>query len=1048
MLLFADLHCSPKTLNICLDVLRGIHKRALDGGQQIGFLGDFFDTVYRRGTIPVDMLNTLLEFFEKEWKVDMIMIPGNHDYIDASEKEHALEPFRHASKHIHVLDDPCVLGNVLWVPWKRDNDELRRIFKKFEDQFECIFGHFDVIGAHVNNNTASDRGLKKDDFPCQVISGHYHKPQTMGKVTYIGSPYQTSMSEAGQSKRFINFKTATDFSPVYVKYGPKRFKITEDPDTWPHLKLKKGDIIYMDSFNPENLSLEADEYVKALRADGVIVVLQRYLRETDTANSLLSAEKELTPEEMFKMYAKHFHLEKEEGYDKACELVAKVAKEDNLMRQPKELLFDSITFEGFGPFKGQQCISLNDRGLTKITGVWEEGAVGSSNGAGKSMATVSAFLWCLTGYSDMRASSTLKKSQASAACINHVTKQARVELIGSCAGEPFKVYRACSLHDKTSFLEVYYKNERITRSTQHQTQFMLNSMFFRIPKGKTLPKAPNKRLHAWIMRNLVWEQAGGVKNWLECNDKGTKEELLLLCNMNVWEELSEMVSEKYIFVDSNVQSSSQLLAHSKVSLETSKSRKVRLVARKKLWLSEQEQKIGRFRADVTKYQHELTELGEQPVLGPRPVNPNKRKYEAISKTYFQSMKTAKDSRETAKKYYKVDDPEGEQKYTVDVVSPVYDKPEPESKLLENAIAEHAIRKQQHKLLLKAASAPTSCPTCKQPLCVKHVAPEQIETAAKAQQQMLNLVTARRAEIKLHKRKVKDEENKQIRIRAWKKMKESAVAMTSHKQQYDAIQAEEAVYEYKIAEWNAQRVILQHWEHKRSEFSQALRMISAQLDVALAEAPPMLEEEKEIDAQLVDIHAAIARYKELEIYHRAELAQLKNIKQWLSVKGIQTYVVERMLHKMSKHTTDWCKYLFDEQTQGSPTFMMELDDKENISKVLTFGAQKEAHALSGGQYRRLQIAAFMAWRQQASIFTGIHSNLAILDEPAANIDVVGFRQMEQSLKDWTRRGNKRTCMFISHDVNADRGSALYDTHIEIRAKPGNSYVHDYEGDEKK
>ena len=129
-------------------------------------------------------------------------------------------------------------------------------------------------------------------------------------------------------------------------------------------------------------------------------------------------------------------------------------------------------------------------------------------------------------------------------------------------------------------------------------------------------------------------------------------------------------------------------------------------------------------------------------------------------------------------------------------------------------------------------------------------------------------------------------------------------------------------------------------------------------------------------------------------------------------------------------------------------MMELDDKENISKVLSFGAQKEAHALSGGQYRRLQIAAFMAWRQQASIFTGIHSNLAILDEPAANIDVVGFRQMEQSLKDWTRRGNKRTCMFISHDVNADRGSALYDTHIEIRAKPGNSYVHDYEGDEKK
>ena len=124
-----------------------------------------------------------------------------------------------------------------------------------------------------------------------------------------------------------------------------------------------------------------------------------------------------------------------------------------------------------------------------------------------------------------------------------------------------------------------------------------------------------------------------------------------------------------------------------------------------------------------------------PVLGEKPENSNKRKHEAISKTYFQSMKTAKDSYETARKYYRVDNTEGEQKYTVDVVSPVYDKPEPEPKLLENAIAEHAIRKQQHKLLVKAAAAPTSCPTCKQPLCVKHVAPEQIEKAAKAQQEM-------------------------------------------------------------------------------------------------------------------------------------------------------------------------------------------------------------------------------------------------------------------------------------------------------------------------
>ena len=168
-----------------------------------------------------------------------------------------------------------------------------------------------------------------------------------------------------------------------------------------------------------------------------------------------------------------------------------------------------------------------------------------------------------------------------------------------------------------------------------------------------------------------------------------------------------------------------------------------------------------------------------------------------------------------------------------------------------------------------------------------------------------------------------------------------------------------------------------------------------------------------------------------------------MKIWLGHKGIQTYIVERMLHKLSKHTTDWCQKLFDVQSQGSPVFNMELDEVENISKELTFGDNSSAHALSGGQYRRLQIAAFMAWRIQSSIFTGIHCNLALLDEPASNIDVVGFKQMEQAVKDWCAREKNRTCMFISHDVNSDRGSSMYDTHIEIRAKTGNSVVFDYD-----
>ena len=176
----------------------------------------------------------------------------------------------------------------------------------------------------------------------------------------------------------------------------------------------------------------------------------------------------------FKLYAEHFKLKNEPGYDKTLAMIEKMSGSiSNLNQIPQTLEFESITFEGFGPFKSEQKINLYARGLTKITGVWEEGSVGSSNGAGKSMATVSAFLWCLTGYSDMRASTSLKKTQSSAACINHHTKHGRVEIIGKLGGAPFKIYRASSLLDRTNFLEVHYNNQRITRSTQNQTQELI-----------------------------------------------------------------------------------------------------------------------------------------------------------------------------------------------------------------------------------------------------------------------------------------------------------------------------------------------------------------------------------------------------------------------------------------------------------------------------------------------------------------------------------------------------------------------------------------------
>jgi len=433
------------------------------------------------------------------------------------------------------------------------------------------------------------------------------------------------------------------------------------------------------------------------------------------------------------------------------------------------------------------------------------------------------------------------------------------------------------------------------------------------------------------------------------------------------------------------------------------------------------------------------------VLGDKPVNNNKRKYQDITQAYYETRKASKDAATKAQRLYQNDE-NMDQKYTVDIVSPVYDKPAPEQKLIDNAIAEAGVRKQQLFMLKKAASAPTSCPTCKQSIQCKHIEPTRIVAAQEEYGEAMKAVDRRKKAKRTHEFKVKEENRKQERIAAYKLAKDLATAAVDKQKDFNNIQKEKAEHEFAQAEWSAKRIELQHWEHKRTTALNALRLINRELLNCESDVPPIRQELEDIELSLKDSSMAISRYKELNVLNTDNLQALKNMRQWLGVKGIQTYVVERMLHKLSKHTTDWCKYLFDAESQGSPVFSMELDDKENISKELTFGSKSTAHALSGGQYRRLQIASFMAWRMQSAIFTGVHSNLAILDEPAANIDTVGFKQMEQALKDWSKRGTGRTCMFISHDVGRAGVDSLYDTHIEIRAKAGSSYVHDYDDEE--
>lgn len=105
-LVFSDLHAHTHKryarvseegintrLKVALDVLAYIRTLAVEQGiTHILFAGDLFET---KGRVPIVVINHVLREFQR-WVgrgLEVVMIPGNHDYAIRSGREHALEIF-------------------------------------------------------------------------------------------------------------------------------------------------------------------------------------------------------------------------------------------------------------------------------------------------------------------------------------------------------------------------------------------------------------------------------------------------------------------------------------------------------------------------------------------------------------------------------------------------------------------------------------------------------------------------------------------------------------------------------------------------------------------------------------------------------------------------------------------------------------------------------------------------------------------------------------------------------------------------------------------
>jgi hypothetical protein len=201
--------------------------------------------------------------------MEVFILKGNHDYIDPA---NPFFQFLDRYEYINFIVDPtCMLiegQKCLFLPhtrnpikdWKADH-----IVKKYRKEADFVFMHESVIGSVTSSGYEMEQGLLPSyfrRFSGEVISGDIHCPQTIGRVTYVGTPYSIRFNDHYKGRAL----SITD-GKVKELYPNIRGRWTLDilaPRELAHFEARPGDQIKVRYQLPEGDEDKWDEIRKRI----------------------------------------------------------------------------------------------------------------------------------------------------------------------------------------------------------------------------------------------------------------------------------------------------------------------------------------------------------------------------------------------------------------------------------------------------------------------------------------------------------------------------------------------------------------------------------------------------------------------------------------------------------------------------------------------------------------------------------------------------------------------------------------------------------------
>lgn len=189
----------------------------IEPGDTLMFAGDWFEDQKEIPSDAIDATREILDALLLRKPSKVFFLVGNHDQLSRDGLVHSVGLFHRPSDGFYVIDQPTVRDGWAFLPFRRPADlpaALAALSELYRAEYPSgtkkipILCHVDLINGISNSGHLSAKGLRLSDFPdwaSVVISGHYHRHQTVGdRFMFVGSPYQLSAGESGETKVWLS----------------------------------------------------------------------------------------------------------------------------------------------------------------------------------------------------------------------------------------------------------------------------------------------------------------------------------------------------------------------------------------------------------------------------------------------------------------------------------------------------------------------------------------------------------------------------------------------------------------------------------------------------------------------------------------------------------------------------------------------------------------------------------------------------------------------------------------------------------------------------